>query len=66
MRSSTLAIFLVVLFITITLSFAEEVQPEGEATFLFKRQYGSPNSSSSIELSFMTFAIMFFTSLFAF
>ncbi|RIA90546.1 hypothetical protein C1645_769807 [Glomus cerebriforme] len=59
MRSSTLAIFLVALLFTITLAFAEETQQ------IEKRQYGY-SAGSTIELSFMTFAIMVFTSLFAF
>jgi hypothetical protein len=66
MRSSTLAIFLV-LFITITLTFAQETQ-QAEVTAMNKRQYGGgySSSSSTIELSFMSFAIMLFATLFAF
>lgn len=67
MRSSTLAIFLVALFVTITLALAEETQ-QAEATSMYKRQYGGgySSSSSTIELSFMSFVIMAFAALFGF
>ncbi|GBC50324.1 uncharacterized protein OCT59_017354 [Rhizophagus irregularis] len=67
MRSSSTLAFLAVLFIAFTLTLAEETQ-QLEPTSMYKRQYGSSYSSSSstIELSFISFAIMLFTSLFAF
>ena len=63
MRSSTLTIFLVALLFAITLAFADEI----DATTLEKRQYGGTTTSlsSTIELSFVTFAMMVFTTLFA-
>ncbi|GBB86273.1 hypothetical protein RclHR1_01270019 [Rhizophagus clarus] len=66
MRSSTIAIFLVALFIAITLAYADETQ-QAEATVMYKRQYGGYSSSSStIELSFLSFAVMAFATLFGF
>ncbi|CAB5140090.1 unnamed protein product [Rhizophagus irregularis] len=56
-----------IFFISFIIYFILQTQ-QLEPTLMYKRQYGSSYSSSSstIELSFISFAIMLFTSLFAF
>jgi hypothetical protein len=75
MRSQTLAIFFVVIFLVVALSLAEVTVYN---TMMYKRGYGSdtgsnpspapnaPNTASTVEWSIITAAIMLFAGLIAY